>query len=152
MFLFLAIQYECLSISYGCSTSGLRMARNCVWKIVVDRKTTTLWDGSTTVLARTQYGDWRLHKIIQDFIRLQTNDDVGIKTAMPTDDGETTNNPGLPRFQSRLGPFSHWQCNMLLTSLGCLVLDSSWIIICRDYILPTCNFSLTDRIYRTESQ
>ena len=48
------------------------MARNVVRKFVVDRRSTTVLDGSATVLSRPHYGVWRLSKITYDCRRMTT--------------------------------------------------------------------------------
>ena len=60
------IQYEYLKVSYGCSRVGLRVARNEVWKFVVDCRSATVLEDSATVLSRPHYGKWRVSKIAYD--------------------------------------------------------------------------------------
>lgn len=49
------IQYRYLKMSYGYSKVGLRVLRDAVQKYVVDRKSTTVLDGSVMMLSRTHY-------------------------------------------------------------------------------------------------
>ena len=66
------IQSEYLKMSYGYSSVGLRVPRNVVRKFVVDRRSTTVLDGSVTVLSRPHYSFLRLSKNTYDCKRMTT--------------------------------------------------------------------------------
>ena len=67
------IHYEYLKMSnYEYSRVGLRVPRDALRQLVVDRRSTTILDGSVTVLSRPHYSVWRLSKITYDCRRMKT--------------------------------------------------------------------------------